>query len=156
MAQDKHSPQKQEGYVTVTVTLPLGDITANQLRDLADIVRHFTKETIRTTVEQNFVIRWVSQADLNDIYEALRSVRPGRSRGGHPHRYHRLPGHRHVQAGNLLFARPRLGAPETTRPKKLSDGRGCRRISTSRSAGASTVAVSITWPTWVSMVSAAK
>jgi sulfite reductase (ferredoxin) len=67
-------PQKQQGYVTVTVTLPLGDITANQLRDLADIVRRFTKETIRTTVEQNFVIRWVSQSDLPELYEAFRSV----------------------------------------------------------------------------------
>ena len=75
-------PQKQEGYVTVTVTLPLGDITANQLRDLADIVRRFTKETIRTTVEQNFVIRWVSQADLSDIYEALRSVGLGEPGAG--------------------------------------------------------------------------
>src|SRR6185437_5684150 len=46
-------PQRQAGYVTVTVALPLGDITANQLRSLADIVRRFTKETIRTTVEQN-------------------------------------------------------------------------------------------------------
>src|ERR1700676_5213929 len=36
----KHNtrPQKQPGYVTVTVALPLGDITANQLRSLADIV----------------------------------------------------------------------------------------------------------------------
>ncbi len=37
--------QKQTGYVVVTVALPLGDITANQLRSLADIVRRFTKET---------------------------------------------------------------------------------------------------------------
>jgi sulfite reductase (ferredoxin) len=44
-------PQKQKGYVVVTVALPLGDITANQLRSLADIVRRFTKETVRTTVE---------------------------------------------------------------------------------------------------------
>src|SRR5712691_8938887 len=51
-------PQKQPGYVTVVVALPLGDITANQLRSLSDIVRRFTKEMIRTTVEQNFVIRW--------------------------------------------------------------------------------------------------
>src|SRR5581483_1907747 len=54
-------PQRQPGYVTVTVTLPLGDITANQPRSLADIVRRFTRETIRTTIEQNFVIRWVSK-----------------------------------------------------------------------------------------------
>ena len=67
-------PQKQPGYVVVTVALPLGDITANQLRSLADIVRRFTRETIRTTVEQNFVIRWVSQSDLPEIYKALESV----------------------------------------------------------------------------------
>lgn len=68
-------PQKQPGYVVVTVALPLGDITANQLRALADIVRKFTKETVRTTVEQNFVIRWVSKKDLPEIYEALDAVR---------------------------------------------------------------------------------
>jgi sulfite reductase (ferredoxin) len=67
-------PQKQLGYVVVTVALPLGDITANQLRSLADIVRRFTRETIRTTVEQNFVIRWVSQSDLPEIYKALEAV----------------------------------------------------------------------------------
>ncbi len=67
-------PQKQKGYVTVTIALPLGDITANQLRSLADIVRRFTKETVRTTVEQNFVIRWVSLNDLPDLYKALDNV----------------------------------------------------------------------------------
>jgi len=72
----KHNtrPQKQPGYVTVTVALPLGDITANQLRSLADVVRRFTKETIRTTVEQNFVIRWVSKSDLLDLHNALQAV----------------------------------------------------------------------------------
>ena len=74
--------QKQPGYVTVTVTLPLGDITANQLRSLADIVRRFTKETVRTTVEQNFVIRWVSKSDLPDIYKALDAVGLGDSGAG--------------------------------------------------------------------------
>jgi sulfite reductase (ferredoxin) len=75
-------PQKQIGYLTVTVTLPLGDITSDQLRSLADIVRRFTKETIRTTVEQNFAIRWVSQSDLLDLYEALRPVGLGEPGAG--------------------------------------------------------------------------
>jgi sulfite reductase (ferredoxin) len=70
-------PQRQAGYSTITLTLPLGDITASQLRSLADIVRRFTRETIRTTVEQNFVIRWVSNRDLVEIYEALRAVELG-------------------------------------------------------------------------------
>ena len=67
-------PQRQPGYVTVTVALPLGDITANQLRSLADLVRRFTKETIRTTVEQNFVIRWVSKSDVRELFTALNAV----------------------------------------------------------------------------------
>ena len=75
-------PQKQAGYVVVTVALPLGDITANQLRSLADIVRRFTKETVRTTVEQNFVIRWVSQSDLPELYNALQFVGLGEPGAG--------------------------------------------------------------------------
>jgi sulfite reductase beta subunit-like hemoprotein len=75
-------PQRQAGYVTATVALPLGDITANQLRSLADIVRRFTKETIRTTVEQNFVIRWVSRADLPELYKALQAAGLGAAGAG--------------------------------------------------------------------------
>ncbi len=71
--------QRQEGYVTATVALPLGDITADQLRDLADIIRQFTNGTIRTTVEQNWVIRWVSKSDVPALFEALDSAGLGRA-----------------------------------------------------------------------------
>jgi len=64
-------PQRQDGYVTATVALPLGDLTPDQLRQLADIVREFTPGTLRTTVEQNFVLRWVSKADVLALYKAL-------------------------------------------------------------------------------------
>src|SRR3954468_2325649 len=67
-------PQHQPNYVTVNVALPLGDIASSQLRSLADIIRRFTKETIRTTVEQNFAIRWVSKADLPELYKALEAA----------------------------------------------------------------------------------
>ncbi len=66
--------QRQSGYVCATVTLPLGDITPDQLRSLADIVRRFTRGTIRTTVEQNFVIRWISKSDVVELFEALDAV----------------------------------------------------------------------------------
>lgn len=74
--------QKQPGYVVVTVTLPLGDITSFQLRRLADIARRFTNETIRTTVEQNIVLRWVSEADLPDLYVALKEIGLGQAGAG--------------------------------------------------------------------------
>jgi sulfite reductase (ferredoxin) len=63
--------QKQQGYTVVTIALPLGDISAQQLRAVADIARRFTKETIRSTVEQNIVLRWVSQSDLIELHKAL-------------------------------------------------------------------------------------
>ena len=66
--------QKQPGYVAATVTLPLGDITAQQFRALAQIARRFLKDTVRTTVEQNIVFRWVSEADLPELYLALREI----------------------------------------------------------------------------------
>jgi len=66
--------QKQDGYTVVTITLPLGDISARQLRAVADIARRFTKETIRSTVEQNILLRWVSQSDLPELHKALEAV----------------------------------------------------------------------------------
>jgi sulfite reductase (ferredoxin) len=58
----------------VTITLPLGDITSDQLRALADIARKYINETLRTTVEQNIVLRWVRDADLADVYNELKQV----------------------------------------------------------------------------------
>ena len=75
-------PQRQAGYVTVIVALPLGDITANQLRSLADIARRYTRETVRTTVEQNIVIRWVSKGDLPELYKALHAAGLGDAGAG--------------------------------------------------------------------------
>lgn len=66
--------QKQPGHVVAAVTLPLGDITADQLRALAGIARRFVKETIRTTVEQNIVFRWVNEADLPELYRDLEAI----------------------------------------------------------------------------------
>jgi sulfite reductase (ferredoxin) len=80
--QSNTRPQRQPGFVTVTVALPLGDITANQLRSLADIARRFTKETIRTTVEQNIVLRWVSKGDLAELYKSLHAVGLGDAGAG--------------------------------------------------------------------------
>ncbi|HVA94973.1 MAG TPA: nitrite/sulfite reductase [Candidatus Dormibacteraeota bacterium] len=73
-AKNNTRPQRQQGYVVVTIALPLGDITSNQLRALADIARRFTRETVRTTVEQNMVLRWVSQSDLVEVHKALEAA----------------------------------------------------------------------------------
>jgi sulfite reductase (ferredoxin) len=66
--------QRQAGYVVVTIALPLGDLTPSQLRGLADVSREFTNGTVRATVEQNFVLRWVSKADVPAVYQALTKI----------------------------------------------------------------------------------
>ena len=66
--------QRQPGYVAATITLPLGDASADQLRALADIARRFVKDTLRTTVEQNILFRWVSEADLPEFYQAIQAI----------------------------------------------------------------------------------
>ena len=66
--------QRQPGYTVVNITLPLGDITADQARALAGISRKYVKDTIRTTVEQNLVLRWVSLSDLPALYKDLDAI----------------------------------------------------------------------------------
>jgi sulfite reductase (ferredoxin) len=63
--------QRQAGYAAVTVSLPLGDMTSDQARALADLARKYVKDTIRTTVEQNIILRWVSESDLVQLYSEL-------------------------------------------------------------------------------------
>ena len=75
-------PQRQEGYAAAAVALPLGDITANQLRALAEIARRYTHETVRTTVDQNLLIRWVSQSDLPALYRDLEAAGLGEAGAG--------------------------------------------------------------------------
>jgi sulfite reductase (ferredoxin) len=63
--------QIQPGYSTVYIKVPLGDLTSTQLRGLAELARKYVKETVRTSVDQNLLFRWVSNADLPAFYEAL-------------------------------------------------------------------------------------
>ena len=66
--------QSQDGYSMVTLNLPLGDLTADQARAVADIAREYLGDNIRTTVEQNMVLRFVSSSDLPAIYQELKAA----------------------------------------------------------------------------------
>jgi sulfite reductase (ferredoxin) len=67
--------QRQPGYNTVTVALPLGDITATQMRKLADIARLYLEDSVRTSVEQNILLRWVHDDNLVAVYNELKAVK---------------------------------------------------------------------------------
>jgi len=64
-------PQRQAGYSTVTVTLPLGDLTGAQLRILGDLAQSYGDGTVRTTVRQGLLFRWVRAQDVPDLYRRL-------------------------------------------------------------------------------------
>ena len=66
--------QRQSRYAVVTVTLPLGDITSVQMRRLADVARKYVGDNVRTTVEQNLVLRYVSESDLPALYAELKGL----------------------------------------------------------------------------------
>ncbi|HET9953871.1 MAG TPA: nitrite/sulfite reductase [Polyangiaceae bacterium] len=67
-------PQRQPGYVTAKVTLPLGDFTPTQGRRIADIARRYGEDSLRTTVEQNLLFRWVPEAELPALYRELSEI----------------------------------------------------------------------------------
>jgi len=66
--------QRQDGYRVVTIMLPLGDLSSHQMRKLADISEKYVGNTVRTTVEQNFVLRWVNEGDLPGLYSELNDI----------------------------------------------------------------------------------
>ena len=63
--------QKQPGYHHVTVRLPLGDMTAGQMRVLADLAEAYGDGTMRLTVEQNVLFKWVRKESLQPFYERI-------------------------------------------------------------------------------------
>jgi sulfite reductase beta subunit-like hemoprotein len=68
------APQRQEGFSTVTVKVTRGDLTPEQFRGLAAIMREFSGGYARTTVHQNFVLRWVRDESLCDVWQRLISL----------------------------------------------------------------------------------
>ena len=64
--------QKQVNYNSVFIGLESGDITANQLRTIAQITRDFSGEGLaRNGFSQNIVIRYVHDDDLINLYSTL-------------------------------------------------------------------------------------
>jgi sulfite reductase (NADPH) hemoprotein beta-component len=64
-------PQRQAGFSLVTATIPLGDLTGAQLRLLGDLALSYGDGTVRTTVRQGLLFRWVRNADVPELYRRL-------------------------------------------------------------------------------------
>jgi sulfite reductase beta subunit-like hemoprotein len=64
-------PQKQRGHSVVTATLVLGDVTSAQLRLLGELARCYGDGLVRVTHEQNALLRWVKDEDVDALYRRL-------------------------------------------------------------------------------------
>jgi sulfite reductase beta subunit-like hemoprotein len=63
--------QRQEGFSAVEVKIDRGDLTPEQFRGLAAIMREYTGGYARSTVQQNLVLRWVRDEALFEVWERL-------------------------------------------------------------------------------------
>jgi sulfite reductase beta subunit-like hemoprotein len=66
--------QRQEGYAHVTARLPLGDMTAGQMRVMADLSEAYGDGTMRVTIEQNVLFRWIRVDAVKEFYRCLEAA----------------------------------------------------------------------------------
>ena len=66
--------QKQAGYNIVYVKPVRGDLSPDQFRGLADILRRYTGGRANATQEQNLALRYVPDGYLHDVWEALGAI----------------------------------------------------------------------------------
>jgi sulfite reductase (ferredoxin) len=64
-------PQKQDGYVTAAIKLFMGDITSEQMLWVADLAERHSNGNLRTTINQNLVIRWIPEDHIESLYDDL-------------------------------------------------------------------------------------
>ncbi len=70
-ANDNVQAQRQAGFSSVHVKVTRGDLSPEQLRGIAEIMRRYCSGFMRTTVHQNFVLRWVRDETVYEVWQAL-------------------------------------------------------------------------------------
>jgi len=68
---DNVAAQRQHGFSTVHVKVTRGDLTPEQLRGLASIMRGYSGGFMRTTVHQNLLLRWVRDETVYEVWREL-------------------------------------------------------------------------------------
>lgn len=69
--------QRQAGFSTVSIVLPLGDVSAGRLRALAALSRAYADGIVRFTPAQNVLLHWVRDDDVGELYQHLRALALG-------------------------------------------------------------------------------
>jgi sulfite reductase beta subunit-like hemoprotein len=78
-SQSNVQAQRQSGFNAVEVKVYRGDLTPEQLRGIAEIMRDYSGGFARTTVGQNLVLRWVRDEAVYDVWQRLTALGLGES-----------------------------------------------------------------------------
>jgi sulfite reductase (ferredoxin) len=70
-------PQRQHGFSTAEVRVIRGDLTPEQFRGLAQLMRDYTGGYARTSIQQNIVLRWIRDEALYDVWMRLKELNLG-------------------------------------------------------------------------------
>ena len=97
--------QRQAGYAVVTVACPLGDLTSRADAGAGGYRARYSGGNVRTTIDQNLVLRWVPAAKITDLYRELQAIGLSDATAGTIVDVIIVPGNRYLQAGHRLLAR---------------------------------------------------
>jgi len=67
-------PQRQSGFASVLIRCPLGDLRPAQIRQIDAAARRFAGG-LRTSIDQNILLRWVPETLLLELYRNLQSAK---------------------------------------------------------------------------------
>jgi sulfite reductase beta subunit-like hemoprotein len=74
--------QKQFGFVMAVASVPLGDLTSEQMRVLGELARAYGDGSIRVTPDQDLLFRWVNVCDIRQLYRRLAAAGLGLAEAG--------------------------------------------------------------------------
>jgi sulfite reductase (NADPH) hemoprotein beta-component len=69
--------QRQDGFVQVVITVPLGDLTSEQMRVVGELAEAYADGMSRVTVDQDVVFRWVRKEDVHELFKRLSAASLG-------------------------------------------------------------------------------
>ncbi len=64
-------PQRQAGFHAAAIRLPSGDLTSDQMYALADLSERYANGNLRTTINQNLMVRWIPDSHLQNFHTEL-------------------------------------------------------------------------------------
>ena len=74
--------QKQFGYVMAIASVPLGDLSSEQLRVVGELARAYGDGAVRVTPDQDLLFRWVNACDVRQLFRRLAAAGLGLADAG--------------------------------------------------------------------------